>query len=75
MYEYIKVAQVILMWHCAYARNTEANQSESRVSVRMTYGSAISRSVSLMILFGSAILKNRSLSRCEMGTMGSSAQD
>lgn len=61
MYANIEVPQVIFVGHCAYTRDTVPRNNQptvfaAKMHEQCTYGSAISRSVSLTILFGRAML-------------------
>lgn len=59
MYLDVKVAEVVFMWNSVdawYSRVTRQRQSRMRFDMSKAYGSAINLSVSLMILFGRAMM-------------------
>jgi hypothetical protein len=57
VYADVEVPQIVFMGDCADAGDTEPRSDRPQYHVGVqTYGSAISRSVSLMMRFGSAIL-------------------
>lgn len=63
MYGHIEIPQVVLMWNGTDARDSVCRLHLKSVMtlhqisrIQITYGSAISLSVSLMILFGKAVV-------------------